>query len=56
MNKRDTGNSYEDLACDYLTDQGCRIIKRNFSCRGGEIDIIYKDKEYLVFAEVKYRS
>jgi putative endonuclease len=56
MNKRNTGNSYEDLACEYLEGAGCRLIKRNFSCRSGEIDIIFKDKDYLVFAEVKYRS
>ena len=32
------------------------IICRNFRCKKGEIDIIFYDDKYLVFAEVKFRS
>ena len=32
------------------------ILKHNYRCRQGEIDLIARDKEYLVFVEVKYRS
>lgn len=35
---------------------GYDIIEQNFRCRIGEIDIIAKDKNTLVFVEVKYRS
>ena len=33
-----------------------KILNRNFRCKIGEIDIIFRDKEYLVFGEVKYRN
>ena len=56
MNKRELGDVRETLACRYLEEQGARIIKRNYRCRLGEIDIIAKDGAYLCFIEVKYRS
>lgn len=49
------GNKGEDLACRYLQNQGYKILERNYRIRGGEIDIVAKDKEYLVFVEVKTR-
>lgn len=54
-NTRFIGNKAEDLACNYLKKLGFRILKRNFYIRGGEIDIIAKDKDILVFIEVKAR-
>ena len=56
MNKRAVGNQYEKLAGAFLEQAGYEIIAYNFRCRQGEIDIIAKDGEYLVFAEVKYRK
>lgn len=56
MNKRTVGTSYEKLAAAYLQRQGYEILAYNFRCRMGEIDMIAKDGEYLVFVEVKYRS
>lgn len=56
MNKRKIGAEYEKLAADYLMENGYQIIERNFRNRFGEIDIIARDAEYLVFVEVKYRS
>ncbi len=56
MNKRQSGTYYENLVCDYLEENGAKIIERNFRCRSGEIDIILNDDKYLVFAEVKFRS
>ncbi len=50
------GKIAEDIASKYLTDMNYKIIERNFRCRSGEIDIIAKDKNYIVFVEVKYRS
>lgn len=55
MTNLDTGNYGEDLACKYLQDQGYKILERNFRIRGGEIDIVAKDRDYLVFVEVKAR-
>ncbi len=49
------GKYGEDLACKYLQDQGYKILERNYRIRGGEIDIVAKDKETLVFVEVKTR-
>lgn len=56
MNKRAVGTAYEKLAGAYLEQQGYEIVMYNFRCRMGEVDIIAKDGEYLVFVEVKYRS
>lgn len=55
MNKRAVGTAYERQAGNYLEEQGYRILEYNFRCRSGEIDIIARDGEYLVFVEVKYR-
>ena len=46
----------EDQACNYLTSQGLRLVARNYSCRLGEIDLIMRDKEDLVFVEVRARA
>lgn len=40
----------------YLRAQGWRIVARNWRWRGGEVDIIAKDGETLVFVEVKARE
>jgi putative endonuclease len=56
MNKRNTGNWYEDMACEYLRHNGARVIRRNYRTRSGEIDIIARDGEYTCFVEVKYRK
>ncbi len=55
-NCREIGTAYEKKAVLFLQNQGYQIIKQNFRCRQGEIDIIAKDREYLVFIEVKYRK
>lgn len=55
MNKRAVGTAYEKQAGNYLEEQGYQILEYNFRCRRGEIDIVAKDGEYLVFVEVKYR-
>lgn len=55
MNKRTVGDEYEKRAVEFLEGRGYRILERNYRNRYGEIDIIAKDGEYLVFVEVKYR-
>ena len=54
-NKRDVGSEAEAIACDYLEKINYKIIKKNFRCRSGEIDIIAWHEGYIVFIEVKYR-
>lgn len=53
---RQTGNLAEDLAAKALSEKGFEILERNFSNRFGEIDIIAKDKDVLVFVEVKAKT
>lgn len=50
------GKFGEQCAADYLEKNGYRIIERNFRCRGGEIDLIATDAEYIIFVEVKLRK
>ena len=56
QNTRQIGTAYEQLAADYLKAQGYEILEHNFRCGLGEIDLIARDGNYLVFVEVKYRS
>ncbi len=55
MHKKAVGNKGEDIAVKYLSEKGYKIIDRNYQYGHGEIDIIAKDKDELVFIEVKYR-
>ena len=55
-NKRTIGFQKEQLAAEYLISQGVTILEKNFYFRGGEIDLIGIDGEYLCFIEVKYRT
>jgi putative endonuclease len=50
------GKTGEDLACRELERRGYVIVERRVRCRGGEIDIVARDGETLVFAEVKARE
>jgi putative endonuclease len=52
-NARKTGAAGEGKAAAYLQENGYAIIERNWRARSGEIDIIAKQGEALVFAEVK---
>lgn len=53
---RQVGKDSEAIAAAYLKQQGMQILEQNFYSRFGEIDIIAKDGDCLVFAEVKYRK
>ena len=49
------GRYGEELAARYLTEQGLRVLDRNWRCAHGEIDLVARDGDCLVFCEVKTR-
>ena len=55
LNTRKKGRSGEALAVKILKKRGCKILEQNFTCPLGEIDIIAKQGDTLVFVEVKTR-
>lgn len=50
------GHAWEQLAETYLRQQGLTTECRNFHCRMGEIDLIMREGDTVVFVEVRYRS
>ncbi len=50
------GKLGEDLASQFLLDNGCKIIDRNFHTRYGEIDLVAQKGDEILFLEVKTRS
>lgn len=50
-----TGKLGEDIATEHLAGVGYEILERNFRCPLGEIDIVARDHETLVFVEVRSR-
>lgn len=52
----EAGTRAERQALEYLAKQGLTLISQNFSCRGGEIDLIMQHKHILVFVEVRFRQ
>jgi putative endonuclease len=54
-NRRQLGAKYEKMAGEFLEKQGYEILCYNYRCFFGEIDIVAKEGETLVFCEVKYR-
>jgi len=50
------GETGEQVAARYLKKKGLKVLERNFWTRAGEIDLIVKDNETIVFVEVKTRS
>lgn len=51
-----SGAQAEHTAYRYLLRQGLLPVTRNYRCRRGEIDLIMRDGNYLVFVEVRYRQ
>lgn len=54
--KKKIGNAGENLAEEILKSKGYYIIKRNFSCPYGEVDIIAVKNKVIAFVEVKTRT
>jgi putative endonuclease len=51
-----SGNEAEKLAATYLQQQGLTLLETNYRCRFGEIDLVMRDGDALVFVEVRLRS
>ncbi|WP_431474741.1 YraN family protein [Marinobacter sp. KM021] len=54
--KRAIGSHYEGVAARYLAKNGITILEQNVYNRGGELDLIGRDGDTLVFFEVRYRG
>jgi putative endonuclease len=52
---RDAGAHYESAALAHLTRAGLALVARNYHCRFGEIDLVMREREVVVFVEVRYR-
>lgn len=55
-NRRADGARYEDIALAHLERAGLALVARNYTCRYGEIDLVMRDRDVVVFVEVRYRS
>ena len=56
MKKQQLGKAGEELACRLLKKQGYRLVEKNYRCSHGEIDIVARHKDMLVFVEVRGKS
>ena len=50
------GDHYEDRAARLVQEHGLQLLERNFQGKTGEIDIVARDGEHLVFIEVRARN
>ncbi len=53
---RERGRIYEELAADYLISRGLCVVSKNFYCKSGELDLVCREQQELVFVEVKFRK
>ena len=56
MKRKITGEIGEKLAAKYLLENGYEISENNFRCKEGEIDIIAKEGDFIVFVEVRTKT
>jgi len=56
MSTVEKGRAAEEIAVQYLQEQGYVILARNYYIKGGEIDIVAQDKDTIIFAEVRMRK
>lgn len=55
MSRRSDGARVEALARDFLQRHGLTAVAANANYRGGELDLVMRDGDTLVFVEVRYR-
>jgi putative endonuclease len=56
LDKKITGDAAEAIAANFLARHGVKVMAQNFRCRFGEIDLIARDGDTLVFVEVRMRQ
>lgn len=56
INKNNAGLEAEKLAATFLANNGLMLVTKNYHCRYGEIDLVMKEANTLVFVEVRLRS
>ena len=56
MTRIETGKKAEELAAAFLQAKGLTIIEKNFRAKVGEIDIVAKDQDEIIFVEVRARA
>ena len=56
MKKQETGKRGEQIACKALEKKGYRILEKNYRCRQGEIDLVARHRDYIVFVEVRSKT
>lgn len=56
MKRKELGATGEKLARDFLKKKGYKIRDTNFRCREGEVDIVARKKDCLVFVEVRTKT
>jgi len=54
--KQKAGDKAETQACQYLEQQGLKLLTSNYRCKCGEIDLIMQHDQTLVFVEVRCRA
>lgn len=54
--RHETGRKGEEIACEFLIKNNYKILIKNFRCKIGEIDIIAKENDEIIFVEVKTRK
>ena len=54
--KQRQGAAWEGAALEHLRRHGLQLVEANFSCKGGEVDLVMRDGETLVFVEVRQRA
>lgn len=56
LKRKILGRQGEEIAARYLEKSGFKLLRKNYRCRLGEIDLITMDRDYLVFVEVRTKS
>lgn len=56
MDRQAAGRKAEDVAADFLSAQGLELLIRNYRRRRGELDLVARERDVLVIAEVRTRS
>jgi putative endonuclease len=54
--KQRAGDAAEDAAAKHLAASGCRVVARNARYRDGEVDLVVRERDVLVFVEVRMRG